>query len=71
MPEKSLTVTQSSERLGVAISTIHDWIREGVLPGARQLRPVKNSPWQIPESDIIAIEKQRTAQSQSVTKKAE
>lgn len=71
MPATTLTVTQTAERLGVAISTIHDWIREGVLPGARQLRPVKNSPWQIPESDIIAIENQRTAQSQSATKKAD
>ena len=64
MPEE-LTVTQTAKRLGVAIPTIHDWIREGVLPTAHQLRPVKNSQWRIPEGDIIAIEEQRRSQQHS------
>lgn len=67
MPAKTLTVTQSAERLGVAIPTIHDWIREGVLPNAYQLRPVKNSQWRIPEDDIVAIEEQRRVTRHSET----
>lgn len=61
-----LTVTQTAERLGVAIPTVHDWIREGRLPHAYQLSPGrKHSQWRIPEDDVKAIEFMRQKQTET------
>ena len=56
---KVLSVKEAAERLGVSHRAIQRWINRGYFPGAYKLSPASNSPYRIPESDVIAFEKRR------------
>lgn len=56
---RMLSATEAAERLGVTPRTILRWIKDGEFPGARQKRPIPRSPYQIPESDVVAFEERR------------
>jgi excisionase family DNA binding protein len=56
---KMLSVKQVAELLGVTPRAIHKWIKRGHFPGAYKLSPASNSPYRIPESDVIAFKEQR------------
>jgi excisionase family DNA binding protein len=60
---KMLSVKEVAERLGVTPRAIHRWIKRGYFPGAYKLSPALNSPYRIPESDIIAFEERRERQT--------
>ena len=62
MTDKLLTSTQAAERLGVSRITIYEWIKAGLFPHAYQLSELKQSPYRIPERDVIAIEQKRLEQ---------
>lgn len=57
--EPLLSTKQVAERLNVTQKTIQRWIKAGEFPNARRKRPVPLSPFQIPESDVIAFEQRR------------
>lgn len=59
MSEKLLIPREAAKRLGVSIKTIHRWIERGEFPNAYRKSPVPNSPYSIPESDIIEFERRR------------
>jgi transposase-like protein len=52
-----LTVAEIAKRFDVHISTVHVWIRAGHFPNARRKGPGKKSPFVVPESDVIALER--------------
>lgn len=59
---KTVSVKEAAERLGVTSRAVRRWISKGHFPSAYQLNPnLVNSPFRIPESDIVAFEKQRQA----------
>lgn len=62
MSDKLLTSTQAADRLGVSRITIYEWIKAGFFPHAYQLSEQRQSPYRIPESDVIAIENRRKAE---------
>lgn len=59
--DKLLNTREVAERLHVSLMTIHRWIDRGEFPQARRKSPVANSPYMIPESDVIAFERRRDA----------
>lgn len=62
MSETLLTSTQAAKRLGVSRITVYEWIKAGLFPHAFQLSELKQSPYRIPEQDVIAIEQKRREQ---------
>ncbi len=61
---RELTTAEAAERLGVTPQALHKWIQQGHFPNAYKLNPhAKNSPLRIPETDIIAFEKERERQA--------
>ncbi|MEA3341895.1 MAG: helix-turn-helix domain-containing protein [Chloroflexota bacterium] len=59
METKMLSTADVAERLLVHQTTVQGWIRQGHFPNAYKLGPGKNSPYVIPESDVIAFEENR------------
>ena len=57
--EVKLSVTEVAQRLGVHPRTIRRWIHSGEFPNARQVRPIRRSPFRIPLSDVVAFELRR------------
>ncbi len=53
---RMLSTAKVAERLQVHQTTIQRWIRQGYFPQAYKLGPGRNSPYVIPESDVIAFE---------------
>lgn len=58
--EKLLTTGQAADRLGVSRVTINKWIDQGLFPHAYKLSGLKQSPYRIPETDVIDFETRRT-----------
>ncbi|MFO7537575.1 MAG: helix-turn-helix domain-containing protein [Chloroflexota bacterium] len=59
MEEKWLTTTEVAERLNATSQAVRDWIRAKQFPNARPKSPVPRSPFEIPESDVLAFEERR------------
>jgi len=59
MDNKLLSTAKVATRLGVHQTTVQLWIRKGHFPNAYKLGLGKNSPYIIPESDIVAFEEKR------------
>ncbi len=59
MDNKLLSTAEVAERLGVHRITVQLWIRKGYFPNAYKVGLGKNSPYVIPESDIVAFEEKR------------
>jgi len=59
MDNKLLSTAEVATRLGVHQTTVQLWIRKGHFPNAYKLGLGKNSPYIIPESDIVAFEEKR------------
>jgi len=63
------SVKEAAERLGVGTTTVNRWVKLGEFPNAYKLNPrAKNSPFRIPEEDIVAFEEER---QQYLTRAAE
>lgn len=60
--EKMLTVSEVANRLKVDSSTIRRMRQQGYFPGARRKTALPKSPWMIPESDVVQVEKKRAEQ---------
>ena len=59
---EALSVRQAAKRLGVSPAAIREWISDNTFPRAYKLNPMKrNSPYRIPESDIVEFERSRHA----------
>jgi hypothetical protein len=59
-PERIFSAREAGERLGTTRRAVVSWIRKGRFPNAYKLDPFGvTSPYQIPESDIIAFERKR------------
>jgi predicted site-specific integrase-resolvase len=57
------SVKEAAKRLGVASKTINHWLSQDTFPNAYKLNPnMANSPYRIPEDDIVRIEMQRRSQ---------
>jgi len=56
--EKTLSLAEVAERLKVHPSTLTRWMqKKGYFPNAYKLDPAAlNSPYRIPESDVVAFE---------------
>ena len=59
METKLLRVTEVAARLHVSDTTIHRWIEQEQFPNAFKIGPAKNSPYLIPEADVVAYEERR------------
>jgi excisionase family DNA binding protein len=57
--DKTLSTADVAKRLQVHPTTVQGWIRKGHFPNAHKLGLGKNSPYIIPESDVIAFEEER------------
>ena len=57
--DKTLSTADVAKRLQVHPTTVQGWIRKGYFPNAYKLGLGKNSPYIIPESDIVAFEEKR------------
>ena len=58
--ESMLSTKQVAERLGVDITTVIQWIKQGRFPNVFKVNPFGlTSPYRIPEKDILAFEEQR------------
>ena len=60
---KMLSTADVAERLRVHQTTVQGWIRRGYFPNAYKLGPGKNSPYVIPESDVVTFEENRKRQA--------
>jgi len=64
MNEQTFTVKEAAHRLGASDETVRRMILEGIFPGARKLRPEKNtSPYRIPKSELDAYLQARDEKS--------
>ena len=60
---KMLSAKEAAKRLGVAATTLSRWVKIGRFPNAYKLDPkAHNSPYRIPEEDILAFEEERRQQ---------
>jgi hypothetical protein len=57
--DKTLSTADVAKRLQVHPTTVQGWVRKGYFPNAYKVGLGKNSPYIIPESDIIAFEEKR------------
>ncbi len=62
-----LSTADVAERLQVHQTTVQGWVRQKHFPNAYKIGPGKNSPYVIPESDVIAFEKNVRQQTQQAT----
>jgi excisionase family DNA binding protein len=56
---KTLSIREVAGRLDVTTRAVHRWIHKGYFPGAYKLSPARNSPYRIPESDVVAFDIKR------------
>jgi excisionase family DNA binding protein len=59
-PEKTFSAREAAERLGTNRRVVLRWIKKGRFPNVYKLDPFGvTSPYQIPESDLVAFEQER------------
>ena len=56
---KAYTTQQVADRLGVSRPSVYLWIQAKMFPNAFRKSPQPNSPWMVPEEDLIEFEKRR------------
>lgn len=50
-----ITVAAAAELLGMTSQSVRNFIRSGDLPGAIKISPAENSPYVIPEDEVLRL----------------
>jgi hypothetical protein len=57
--ERMLTARTFAREKGISYTTVMAWLRSGLIPGAEQQETPMGMVWQIPQSSLDLVERQK------------